>query len=522
MAPNLISELKKWLKMPSPKIVGGEAKTNLFSGTGLSTVDSNDAMDSYKDRKETVGEIKAVMEHLHVRRNVEAVERMAFAGWGFKAIPPEDFNGTDQKRADMEREIVNRLWEFNKLWEIHKKIPQTFEAVKGYRYDIHEMAMGYIGKWQVPTYWQQLPSHSFGRSVSKYENDKNFAVDRLLKGVIWDNINRQYLYFQSQDATTDPRQIPTENVFVITDPRVSDPQGHSYFSGLVPTIKSHNLGRQAFNQYLARGGSPNMVAKVKNLPAETDMGYTESTADSDGDVISTGEDLGTKEYKWWQYAQDLARRQGKDSRMVVPEEIDVSWPDLKVALNPTEADHYFIQEIVDALVPVDPMKQLGTSLAKSSKELLDYLQDIFGGYQEICGDPYAELLTYIININGFEGWAIENVWKKLTPSDVKADKDHSLKSYQAGAITVTRYYEETGRPAPEPVELLQLYREMLIRAGKPELMQGLTPETMGLKMTGQAENDDPSIKGLEVMLQAKADDLLPILEQVGYFAKVED
>jgi hypothetical protein len=516
MAPKIINDFLMWLKQPSAKVVGGEAKTNLFSGTGLPIVNVEDVMDSYKDRKETPADIKAVLEHLHVRRNMNAVEQMAFKGWGFKPIPPEDFNGTAQKEADMAKEITNRLWEFNKIWQIQKKIPNTWEAVMGYRYDLQEIYMGQIGKWQVPVYWEQLPPHSFGRAVAKYEGNKDYVPDRLLKGIIYDNREKKYLFFQSQDIQTDPRQIPTENVFFITDPRVSDLKGHSYLSGLVPTIKSHNLGRMAFNQTLSRGGSPNMVVKVKNPPPDNpEFGYVEATTDGDGTVSSSGEDLGTKEYKWWEYGQDLAKRQGKDSRLVVPEEIDLSWPDLKIALDPMKADHYFIQEIVDALVPVDPMKQMGTSLAKSSKELLDYLQDIFGGYQETCGDPYAELLTYIVNINGWEGWSIENVWKKLSPNDIKADKDHSLKSYQSGSITVTRYYEETNRPAPAPAELMQLYREMIIRAGRPDLLPQLTPELVGLTMTTQSQESD--VKGLQVMLQAKEDGLLNILKEVGYF-----
>lgn len=518
---NIVQDLLSWIKKPNPKIVGGEApQRSLFSGAGLPMVDSNDVLDSYKDRKETVADIKAVLEHLDVRRNVEAVERMALSGWGMKAIPPEDYNGTEQKQADDSREIINRLWEFNKLWQIHKKIPVTFEAVKGYRWDIHEIYMGQIGKWQVPTYWEQLPSHSFGRAVTKYEGKTEFTPDRLLKGVIYDQPNRSYLFFQSQDVSTDPRQIPSENVFFITDPRISDPQGHSYFSGLVPYIKAHGLSVMAGNQTMARGGSPNAVFTVKNLEKEGELGYNEATLDSDGNVSTSGEDMGTRYSPWWQYSQDLARRQGKDTRMVVPEEIEVAWPDLKVALNPLDAEDHWKQKIVDALVPVDPMKQLGTSLAKSSKELLDYLEGIFGGYREIVGDPYAEILTYIVNINGWDGWAIENTWKPVSPKDTKQEKDFSLKSYQAGSITVARYYEETGRPAPTPEEQFQLYREMLIKAGRVDQLPLLTPELVGLKLTGQSASQE---KGLEVMLQAKSDGLLDILKQAGYFrAGVEE
>lgn len=509
---NIINDILRLIRQPSPKQVGGEMKSPFLSAIGYKQVNASDTLDSYKDRGESVADIKAVLEHLDVRRNLEAVECMAFSGWGMKAIPPEDYNGNDQKRADEEREIINRLWEFNKTWRIQEKIPQTFEAIRAYRWDIHEIYMGQIGKWQVPIYWEQLPAHSFAKSLSKYEGNAKYLPDRLLKGVIYDIDAKQYIFFQAQDSTSDPRQIPPDNVFYMCDPRTKDPQGHSYFSGLVPFIKAQGLATMAANQTMARGGSPNAVFKVKNMEGDDDLGYVVSEDAEE-------ESMGTKEYKWWDYADQLAKRQGKDTRMVVPEEIDVIWPDLKVALNPLDAEGHWKAKIVDALVPVDPMKQLGTSLAKSSKELLEYLEKIFGGYHDQV-NQYAEVLTYIVNINGWEGWTIESTWQPVSPADVKIEKDFSLKSYQAGAIPVSRYYEETGRTALTPNEQLQLYREILIRGGHIEKLAMLTPELVGIQMTGQSADIEPSPgeeKGLQVMLQAKQDGLLDLLSEAGYF-----
>lgn len=508
---NIIDDIVRLIRRPSPKQVGGEMKSPFLSAVGFTSVNASDILDSYKDRAETVGDIKAVLEHLDVRRNLEAVEQMAFSGWGIKAIPPEDYNGNDQKLADEEKEIINRLWEFNKIWQIEKKIPQTFEAIRAYRWDVQEIYMGQIGKWQVPIYWEQLPPHSFGKSLSKYEGNSKFIPDRLLKGIIYDVEAKKHLFFQAQDSTSDPREIPTDNVFFMSDPHTNDPQGHSYFSGLVPYIKAQGLATMASNQTMARGGTPNAIFKVKNLDKEDDLGFTVSEGDE--------ENIGTSQYKWWSYADSLAGRQGKDTRMVVPEEIDVIWPDLKIALNPLDAEDHWKAKIVDAIVPVDPMKQLGTSLAKSSKELLDYLEGIFGGYREQVG-AYAEVLTYVVNINGWEGWTIESTFTPLSPKDIKQEKDHSLRSYQAGAIPVSRYYEETGRPALDPAEQLQLYREILIRAGKVDQLPLLTPELVGLKIVGQSAEEEPlpgEQKGLQVMLQAKSDGLLSILADEGYF-----
>ena len=111
---NIIDDIVRLIRRPSPKQVGGEMKSPFLSAVGFTSVNASDILDSYKDRAETVGDIKAVLEHLDVRRNLEAVEQRAFSGWGIKAIPPEDYNGNDQKRADEEKEIINRLWEFNK------------------------------------------------------------------------------------------------------------------------------------------------------------------------------------------------------------------------------------------------------------------------------------------------------------------------------------------------------------------------------------------------------------------------
>lgn len=487
-------------------------RSQLFTGTGNPILATADRITS----DESISDIRAILEHIHVRRNLSAVERMAFAGWSFDVIPPEDFNGSEQKKAEIQREITNRLWEFNKTWQIQKKIPTTWEHIMAYRWDIHEIALGRVGKWTVPTYWEVLPPHSFSRAPQQFIGNQDFILDRLLPGIVYDVRQRRYLFFQTQSLAAEPRQIPPENVFYIQDPRATDPQGRSYLAGLVATIKSHNLSRMSLNQTISRGGSPNMVVRVKRSGEEYD------------DLLSAGGDPGSQYSPWWQYGEELARRQGKDSRIVIPEDIELEWPDLKVAINPTEADHYFIQEIVDALVPVDPMKQLGTSLAKSSKELLEYLEKVFGGYREMCGDPYADLLTYIININGYEGWAIENVWQPLTPSDRRTDLEHSLKSYQAGAITVSRFYEETGRLPPTQDELMQLYREMLIRAGRPDLL----PELEYLVEGGSRQRAELSVKselpeissgpvsGIETLLQSKMDRVIQVLREFGYFDEV--
>jgi hypothetical protein len=509
-----IKDLMDAIKRPILKKSDAERSDLPLFGTGSPILATADRMVS----DESISDIRAILEHIHVRRNLAAVERMAFSGWSFVVVPPEDFNGSEQKKTAIQREITNRLWEFNKTWQIHRKIPATWEHLMAYRWDVHEIAMGRVGKWIVPIYWEVLPPHSFSRAPSQYIGNQDYIPDRLLPGIVYDVQQRRYLFFQTQSLTSEPRQIPPENVFYIQDPRATDPQGRSYLAGLVATIKSHNLSRMSLNQTISRGGSPNMIVKVKRAGEYDDLG------------LGSGGDPGSQYSPWWQYGEELARRQGKDSRIVIPEDIELEWPDLKVSLNPTEADHYFIQEIVDALVPVDPMKQLGTSLAKSSRELLEYLEKIFGGYREMCGDPYADLLTYIININGYEGWAIENVWHPLTPADRKSDLEHSLKSYQAGAITVSRFYEETGRLPPSQEELMQLYREMLIRAGRPDLLPELEylVETKG----GQKELSVKSelselpdivsgpVSGIETLLQSKMDRVIQVLREFGYFDEV--
>ncbi|MCX8207981.1 MAG: hypothetical protein N3G75_09190 [Methanothrix sp.] len=507
------------IRRPIVSRATGEQNLPLF-GTGYPILATSDRIIS----DESISDIRAILEHIHVRRNLAAVERMAFAGWSFDVIPPEDFSSSKKKEAEIKREITNKLWEFNRTWQIQRKIPATWEHLMAYRWDVHEIAMGRVGKWIVPVYWEVLPPHSFSRTPPQLLGNRDYIPDRLLPGVVYEVPGRRYLFFQTQSLTSEPRQIPPENVFYIQDPRATDPQGRSYLAGLVATIKSHNLSRMSLNQTISRGGSPNMIVRVKRAGDLDDLG------------LGSGGDPGSQYSPWWQYGEELARRQGKDSRIVIPEDIELEWPDLKVALNPTEADHYFIQEIVDALVPVDPMKQLGTSLAKSSKELLEYLEKIFGGYREMCGDPYADLLTYIININGYEGWAIENVWQPLTPADRKTDLEHSLRSYQAGAITVSRFYEETGRLPPSQDELMQLYREMLIRAGRPDLL----PELEYLKESGNGSRQRAEYSilsdlnatnlpaptsgtelGIETLLQNKMERVIKVLREFGYFDEVK-
>ena len=507
MAIKFIEDLKRALRAPNPKIVGGQSEIQpIFSFAGQPVVPSL-AEPDFKRRPSTVADLKAILEHPAVDRNINALEQICFSGWNFKAVPPDDFDA--KKNSDVIRQVTKALWEFNKIWRIETHLREAFSEVLGYRYSPYELAMGQVGKWLIPTYFEHLQAYSFGRSSSQFSSDidANYVRDGLLKGIVYEGKERKPRLFQSQSGmAAEPVEIPSENVFMVMDPAVRIPDGASYLAGLVGTVLSHNDARAATNQVIARAGAPVAEYHVQKA-TEEELGYAEPTATTTGGDT----DAGAAEYGWkWNYAVNLAKRQSRVNRVVVPGDIDIIWPDLKLALNPLEPDHYFIQEIIDHLVPVDVLKQMGTSLSKSSKELLVYIQLIMGGYRELIGMPFMDLMTYILNINGYEGWFVEPVWINLTPPDVAQDKTHSLETLKAGGITIRRYYKETGRDPldEENKELEELYAEQALRFGKP-----MAPQIPGM----QAMSASANIDSMEMLLDAKKGGMMKILDDYGYF-----
>lgn len=516
----LIEDLKAFLRRPNPQIIGSGAQNirPVFSFQGQPVVPALTDPD-FKKKAHTVSDMRGVLEHGQVNRNINSLSQIAFSGWDFKVVPPEGYDA--KKNSDVVRGVKDALYEFNKIWRIEEHLREGFPEVLAYRYSFFELAMGQIGKWTIPTYFQHLQAYSFARAPTQFPSDvdEGYVRDALLKGVVYEGVDRKPRLFQAQAGMTkEPVEIPAENVFMLTDPSFRIPDGASYLSGLVGTVLSHNNARQATNQVVARAGAPNAEYHVKR-PVEDEIGYAEPIAAASGESA----DMGSSYSPWWNYGVNLARRQSKDNRVVVPEDIDIIWPDLKIALNPLEPDHYFVQEIIDHLVPVDVLKQVG--LFGNAKDMLDYLQMIMGGYREMVGFPFMDLMTWVLNLNGYEGWWVEPVWVGLKPSDVQADKTHSLEALKAGGITIRRFYKETGRdPLDEETgERAELLQEQAIRfklpapSGEP----GTTPAGTGL----QAMSEQTDIDMLTMLLEAKKGGMMNVLKDMGYFdfkAKAEE
>lgn len=510
MPIKFVEQIKAFLRSPNPKIVGGQAPIQpVFNFQGQPVV-PNLADPDFKKKPATFSDIRATIEHPQVTRNLNSLQQICFSGWSFKVVPPDDFDA--KKNSDAVRAVTNALWEFNKIWQIEKKMSEAFPEVLGYRYSPFEIQMGQVGKWIVPIYFQHLHAYSFGRPSTLFPSDvdDNYVLDGMLKGIVYEGKERKPRLFQSQSGNTkEPVEIPAENVFMITAPTVTDPSGASYLSGLVGTVLSHNNARQATNQVVARAGAPNAEYHIKR-PGEDETGYAEPAASGTGESA----DMGASYSPWWNYGVNLARRQSKDNRVVVPEDIDIIWPDLKIALNPLEPDHYFVQEIIDHLVPVDVLKQVG--LFGNAKDMLDYLQMIMGGYREMVGFPFMDLMTWVLNLNGYEGWWVEPVWVGLKPSDVQADKTHSLEALKAGGITIRRFYRETGRDPldEETAERAELLQEQAIRFKTPA-PAGEPGPAQGDKLQAMSEQTD--IDMLAMLLEAKKGGMLQVLKDMGYF-----
>ncbi len=122
----------------------------------------------------------------------------------------------------------------------------------------------------------------------------------------------------------------------------------------------------------------------------------------------------------------------------------------------TKVDAYFLGLILKHLIPRDWVEQNGQAISKSSMPLLDLAMMVVQGWREIISEPYEKLYTAILEANGFTDWAVEFTYQDPDVSDKGKEKDRSLAAYNAKAITLDRFYEETGRRAPSKEERAEL------------------------------------------------------------------
>jgi hypothetical protein len=98
-------------------------------------------------------------------------------------------------------------------------------------------------------------------------------------------------------------------------------------------------------------------------------------------------------------------------------------------------------EILNHLIPRDWIEQNGQAISKSSQPLWDLAMLVVDGWRANLAEPFEELLTKILEANGFKDWSVEFVWKKLEYEDKVQTRNQALAAWERGALTLDRLYK---------------------------------------------------------------------------------
>jgi len=304
---------------------------------------------------------------------------------------------------------------------------------------------GNVDGWKAPEWATYLDAPSFQDAPASALNPQQFVTGRILGGIVWDISKREMQYWQTQRMGELPTRIPSGRILHIRDRRARYPDGKSYLAGIAPTVAQLEIVRSSLVKRIIRTGVPPVMFKVNEL------------RDAKGDLLP---DPFGKAQPRFKAAYDaiikVAKNWGNNVVSILwpeHEAIPLQMPNIE---DMTKVDAYFLGLILKHLIPRDWVEQNGQAISKSSMPLLDLAMMVVQGWREIISEPYEKLYTAILEANGFTDWAVEFTYKDPDVSDKGKEKDRSLAAYIAKAITLDRYYQETGRNAPTKEERIEL------------------------------------------------------------------
>ena len=493
-----------------------------------------------------IRELEETVRVAPIARSIWQMQLVAFPYFEFNIVAPR---GIEVGEKDKER-ILHKLEEVERRINTTDCCKQTMHDVMTYGSAFFEIVWGEDEDgWLVPTALQRLPASSFVTAPSHASgNTTRYQTGHLLKGVVLDKNDGSYHYYQVQDNTkTAPIEIPAANIIHIKDNNNVFIDGEPYLAGIVSTIAQLEVVRKNMMQTISRVGAPQakFTVGVPNEYLEMGGGITSALPGESGEFSTAGDDFYTQ---LWEYAAAMAENYSHNVATVIPKGIEMDWQRASVPMNPMDSDQYLIREAINHIFPRDFLEVLGNSISSTSQPLLNLLELMVHGWQQICSIPFENrIYTRMLLANGFKNYRVEFDWAPFLPEDEKAEEERTLQKWYGlidrNLVTMKEFREAVGLPVDNWEELKkEIYDEMLARKVPQSLMQQAAPlgaegEMGGLEaMMGgaggeeeMATEEEASVGEEDLLMQggeeeipeedatiSDAEDLLAQLESEGY------
>ncbi|MDD2524495.1 MAG: hypothetical protein PHT81_06600, partial [Endomicrobiaceae bacterium] len=294
-------------------------------------------------------------------------------------------------------------------------------------------------------------------------------------------------------------QIPTGRILVVKDKRSRYVDGKSYLEGIVPTHLQREIVRKNIMLQIRRAAAPAVGLRIKEM------------RDPNGHLIPfapTGKPGNRWEMAWKQGGQAL-RDYGSNKFLMLWEDHEIIESNAVIPPDIFLPDDKLKAEILNHLIPRDWIEQNGAAVSKSSQPLWDLAMLVVDGWRANLAEPFEELLTKILEANGFKDWSVEFVWKKLEYEDKAQLRTQALAAWERGALTLDRLYTVMGWDPLTEEERAQLVEEKEVFHSTPGMQ---LVANAALPSVDAAKDKEPAME----LLKQKSDIAIEELKFYGY------
>lgn len=464
--------------------------------------------ESYEDKRVDVAQLLATSEIGQVDSILLEIFNLMFSGWGLIPVPPD---GMDvQAAAQISPQILKQLWRFDKVLDLKAVMGKVWIDELAFGPGLVELGLdvdeqgnfrdwGRVDEWKGPEWANYLDATSFEQPSPHGIGNYRYVEGRILKGICYDTVERRMEYWQTQPNGTQI-QIPAGRVLLVKDRRSRYVDGKSYLEGIVPTALQREHVRKNVMLQIRRAAAPAMGLRIKEM---------RNTAN--GQLIGVAPD-GKPGNRWeraWQAGQKALKDYSANKFLMLWEEHEVIESKTIIDGNIWIPDDKLKAEILNHLIPRDWIEQNGAAVSKSSQPLWDLAMLVVDGWRSNLAEPFEELLTRILEANGFQDWSVEFVWKKLEYEDKVQMRTQALDAWARGAITLDRLYKIMGWDPLTDKERVQLAEEKEIFHSTPGMQ---LVANAALPASNVAKDKEPAME----LLKQKSEIAIEELKFYGY------
>jgi len=420
----------------------------------------------YIDRQITAEVIASNFKVQKILSSVTILSKMALPGFDWNLSPIEEGDDTQGPRI---KRALSQIKKVDKtLGRIGKRpncctldfVRATMRETLGYRQAFFEWSDARDGTWQRPDI-QHLPAKNFNKAATKLFG-QDYIADTLLPGVVYDRKTKATRYFQGS-GFAETIELDPDHVLYVED--LAIPDDTSFMASLVPTINAWREVRTDALLAMRRIGVPNEVAQ---LDADALAKAKEAG------IIINPDDLLT-------YAKAMVEGQSIAQAKLSMIGMSLEYPEVKMPLNPWEADKYLKMEMIEAFFARDITEQLAAAVSSTSDPTKALLDQVVVGYQEVNGQPWEQFwYDTFLEPNGFGDLQLTFDWWSWTPKDQKEERNALVVDFRSHAITVNEYRRKRGYPplSDEEIKALAAEHGLIFGSGAGKNVLNPSPTTV--------------------------------------------